>query len=64
MSQQQTSHIYSQIGGVETFHPSPMLTSVAINDFSPEWDYVTGGSKVLICTSAMFEHCLNNMVEE
>ena len=22
---------------------------VKINEFSPEWDYVTGGSKVLIC---------------
>ena len=22
---------------------------VTINEFSPEWDYVTGGSKVLIC---------------
>lgn len=63
MSQQQTSHVYSQLGSNQVF-PSPLLTSVAINDFSPEWDYVTGGSKVLICTSATFEHCLQNIVEE
>lgn len=24
-------------------------TNIEIVDFSPEWDYTTGGSKVLIC---------------
>ena len=25
------------------------LSGLEIQDFSPEWDYTTGGSKILIC---------------
>lgn len=26
-----------------------MLMNLRIDDFSPEWDYVSGGTKILIC---------------
>jgi len=63
MSQQHVSNIYSELDP-QPINPCPLLTSVAINDFSPEWDYVTGGSKVLICTSERFDYCLLNIGEE
>ena len=32
--------------------------NVEIVDFSPEWDYITGGSKILVCINISFEQYL------
>jgi hypothetical protein len=33
----------------------PLNINVEIVDFSPEWDYTTGGSKLLVCFKPTFD---------
>ena len=35
---------------------SAAMATFTISDFSPEWDYTTGGSKVMICVSPPLTH--------
>ena len=51
-------------GEIDRISQSPSLdhSNIEITDFSPEWDYTTGGSKVLICINPPLTHVFNNQL--